>query len=106
MHRARQIPFSSIFPTPPLYFDILSNARLPKGYTYISPDDAKDVLVNMNVSKASGHDLVNPKLLTESAPLSDMFNNFIAQSYFPSSWKIANFIIKLYRLIVCYVYNF
>ena len=30
---ARKIYFSSIFPTPPIYIQILINARLPKGYT-------------------------------------------------------------------------
>ena len=38
---ARKIPFSSIFPTPLLYFDILRNARLPKGYEWHIPNLAE-----------------------------------------------------------------
>ena len=33
----RKIPFSSIFQTPPLYFEILRNAWLPKGYKHFQP---------------------------------------------------------------------
>ena len=49
----------------------------------------------MNVSKASGPDLISPRLLKEGAnqlsfPLSKFFNRLIISGQFPQSWKKAN----------------
>ena len=57
--------------------------------------DAKDVLLNLKVSKASGPDLISLLLLKEGAnvlamPLSLLFNFLIACGYFPTPWKDAN----------------
>ncbi|MEW8546213.1 MAG: reverse transcriptase family protein [Candidatus Thiodiazotropha sp.] len=57
--------------------------------------DVKDVLSNLQVSKASGPDLISPRLLKEGAeilatPLSVLFNFLITNEYFPIFWKDAN----------------
>ena len=61
----------------------------------ISEQDVRDVLNNLNVTKASGPDLISPRLLKEGAtilskPLSIIFNRSLLQGYFPSNWKDAN----------------
>ena len=61
----------------------------------ISCQDVKDVLLHLNVTKASGPDLISPRLLREGAdilalPYSVIFNRSLDQGYFPSSWKEAN----------------
>ena len=61
----------------------------------ISCQDVKDVLLHLNVTKASGPDLISPRLLREGAdilalPYSIIFNRSLDQGYFPSSWKEAN----------------
>ena len=61
----------------------------------ISQQDVRDVLNNLNVTKASGPDLISPRLLKEGAtilskPLSIIFNRSLLQGYFPSNWKDAN----------------
>ena len=63
--------------------------------TTISQQDVRDVLNNLNVTKASGPDLISPRLLKESAtillkPLSIIFNRSLLQGYFPFNWKDAN----------------
>lgn len=63
----------------------------------ISYLDVRDVLQHLNVSKASGPDLINPRLLREAAdqlsyPLSKFYNHLIQKGRFPSAWKIANVI--------------
>ena len=57
--------------------------------------DVKDVLLSLKVSKASGPDLISPRLLKEGAdvlamPLSLLFNFLITCGYFPTPWKDAN----------------
>ena len=47
------------------------------------------------MTKASGSDLISPRLLKEGAtilskPLSIIFNRSLLQGYFPSNWKDAN----------------
>ena len=69
------------------------NSRL-KSIT-ISQQYVRDVLNNLNVTKASGPDLISPRLLKECAtilskPLSIIFNRSLLQGYFPSNWKDAN----------------
>ena len=61
----------------------------------ISCQDVKDVLLHLNVTKASGPDLISPRLLREGAdilalPYSIIFNRSLDQGYFPSSMKEAN----------------
>ena len=61
----------------------------------ISCQDVKDVLLHLNATKASGPDLISPRLLREGAdilalPYSIFFNRSLDQGYFPSSWKEAN----------------
>ena len=56
----------------------------------ISQQDVRDVLNNLNVTKASGPDFISPRLLKEgvtilSKPLSIIFNRSILQGYFPSN---------------------
>ena len=61
----------------------------------ISEQEVKDVLDNLNVTKACGSDLISPCLLKEDAsvlskPLATVFNRSLLQGYFPSNWKDAN----------------
>ena len=61
----------------------------------ISRQDVEDVLQHLNVSKASGPDLISPHLFKEGAnvlasPYSIVFNCSLEQGYFPNSWKEAN----------------
>ena len=61
----------------------------------ITIEDVSDFLQNLNITKASGPDLICPRLLKEGAPvlfkpMSKLFNRSLQQGYFPSSWKDAN----------------
>lgn len=71
----------------------------PAQYTLISFEisvqDVKDVLKNLDISKACGPDLVSPILLKEGAdilasPFSIVFNRSLYSGYFPTLWKDAN----------------
>ena len=62
---------------------------------YISQRDVEDVLLHLNISKASGPDLMHPRLLKIAStilkyPLSKLFNKSLQSSYFPHMWKFAN----------------
>ncbi len=77
-------------PSPQPTHPTLSNIK-------ISPKDVTDAISMINVSKASGPDLISPRLLREgslelSVPLSVFFNRLLNASHFPSSWKQANVI--------------
>ncbi|KAK3105198.1 hypothetical protein FSP39_019583 [Pinctada imbricata] len=61
----------------------------------ITDTDVKDVLDNLDVTKSTGPDGLNPRLLKEascelSLPLSKLFNRSLNESKFPSIWKEAN----------------
>ena len=61
----------------------------------ITIKDVSDVLENLNITKASGPDLISPRLLKEGAPvlsksMSKPFNRSLQQGYIPSSWKDAD----------------
>ncbi len=61
----------------------------------ISSEDIYDCISIIDPSKASGPDLISPRLLREGAselslPLSAYFNLLLATSYFPPAWKLAN----------------
>ncbi len=63
--------------------------------TFITPQDVRDAISNIDPSKSCGPDLISPRLLREgsevlSQPLSTYFNKLIAAAYFPSTWKLAN----------------
>ena len=67
----------------------------------ISSQDVEDVLRLLDTSKASGPDLISPKLLKEGAPVLSphfckLFNKSIDECSFPSEWKLAN-IIPVYK---------
>ena len=67
----------------------------------ISSQEVKDVLLNLNVNKACGPDLISPRFLKEGAvtlasPFSVVFNRSLEQGYFPSSWKHGN-VIPLHK---------
>ena len=64
-------------------------------FIIISSQDIKDVLQHLNAYKASGPDLMSPRLLKEGAnilalPYSIVFNRSLDQGYFQNSWKEAN----------------
>ena len=61
----------------------------------ISIQDVSDVLANLNTYKASGPDLLSPRLLKEGSnvlaePLTILFNSSLAKCHFPNVWKDAN----------------
>ncbi len=61
----------------------------------ISPTDVIDAISHINPTKASGPDLISPRLIYEakdelSLPLSTFFSSLIRSSHFPSAWKLAN----------------
>ena len=63
----------------------------------ISSQEIKDVLLNLNVNKACGPDLISSRFLKEGAVtlasrFSVVFNRSLEQGYFPSSWKHGNVI--------------
>ena len=68
----------------------------PSPYTLesitISRQDVEDVLQHLNVSKASGPDLISTRLLKEGANVLALpySNRSLEQGYFPNSWKEAN----------------
>ena len=61
----------------------------------INSQDVHDILRKLNTSKASGPDLINPRLLREAAvelcgPLSQFFNKLIQEETFPLDYKKSN----------------
>ncbi len=61
----------------------------------ISPINVRDAISTINPSKASGPDLISPRLLREaSLELSDhclyISPDLLNSSYFPTNWKLAN----------------
>ncbi|KAK3102599.1 hypothetical protein FSP39_012507 [Pinctada imbricata] len=61
----------------------------------ITETDVKDVLDNLDISKATGPDGINPRLLKEASselcgPLSKFFNRSLEIAKYPSVWKEAN----------------
>ena len=61
----------------------------------ISEEDVKDCLHNLKINKASGPDLVSPRLLKKNVMVLArrffvIFNQSLQQGYFPSDWKTAN----------------
>ena len=61
----------------------------------INECEVEDVLKILDTSKATGPDLINPRLLKEAAsilkyPLCKLFNLSLETSTFPSDWKNAN----------------
>lgn len=81
-----------------------TNANLPNGQVHIQntlseislrETEIEDVLSILNPSKASGPDLISPRLLKEAAkilskPLCKLFNKSLQKSVFPSQWKKAH----------------
>ncbi|MCG8077783.1 MAG: reverse transcriptase family protein, partial [Candidatus Thiodiazotropha taylori] len=73
----------------------LEPANVTLSSIFISVQDVLDVLKHLNVTKASGPDLISPRLLREGAdilahPFSIVYNRSLAQGYFPPQWKEAN----------------
>ena len=61
----------------------------------ITANHIRDILKSLNVSKASGPDLISPGLLKEGAnqlsfPFSRFFNCLFISGQFPKSWQKAN----------------
>ena len=59
---------------------------------FISVQDVRDALDNLDVKKSCGPNRFSPRLLREgvpmlSQPLSIVFNRSLRQGYFPSPWK-------------------
>lgn len=87
-----------------------SNARLPPNppnphilieQKVIQPEDVYEILINLDVSKATGPDGISNRLLREAAvsisqPLSHLFNYSLSKGQFPESWKLAH-VIPVYK---------
>lgn len=78
-------------PLPPL--EIITNVLI-SGVT-VTTQDVKDSINSMDSAKASGPDLISPRLIKEgkdelASPLARFFNKLLLKSVFPSSWKLAN----------------
>ena len=61
----------------------------------IRPQTVKDVFDGLNTSKASGSDLMSPRLLKEGSsilaePYSILYTSSLRLGHFPSSWKDGN----------------
>ena len=61
----------------------------------ITENEVEDILKTLDVSKATGPDMINPRLLKEAAsilkyPLCKLFNLSLSTHTFPSDWKLAN----------------
>lgn len=61
----------------------------------ITESDVEDILSSLDTSKATGPDLINPRLLKEASsvlkyPLCRLFNLSLSESIYPSIWKNAN----------------
>ena len=61
----------------------------------IMPSEIRNILRSLTISKASGPDLISPRLLREGAdqlciPLSNFFNRLIQVGVFTQVWKHAN----------------
>ena len=57
--------------------------------------DVKGILATLDTSKASGPDLISPKMLKEASnalayPLSKLFNLSLSTKIYPKAWKCAN----------------
>jgi hypothetical protein len=60
----------------------------------------QEVMTSLNPKKASGHDTITCKILKELLPigitnLTKLFNAILLTEYFPSQWKVAQFILIL-----------
>jgi hypothetical protein len=61
----------------------------------VNPDEVTDILATLNTTKASGPDLIHPRLLREGAnqlgfPLAILINTSMKEGKFPKQWKLAN----------------
>ncbi|CAC5370554.1 unnamed protein product [Mytilus coruscus] len=80
---------SSILPVIPF------NASTTINEIELNETEVEDILSIINPSKASGPDLINPKLLKEASailksPLCKLFNLSLRSAVFPHQWKRAN----------------
>ena len=71
-------------------FEYKTQARL--GLIKVNPTLVKNVLLKLNVTKASGPDRIGNRILKECAeslcvPLSNLFNKSLNNGFFPSNWK-------------------
>ena len=62
---------------------------------FITSQEVKNVLVNLDINKSCGPDLISPRLLKQGScalavPLSILFNRSLYQGYFPQAWKEGN----------------
>ena len=82
----RRLPHSNFNPIP--IAEHIDNIILQES-------EVEDILITLNPSKASGPDLINPRLLKSSAtiikyPLCKLFNLSLEKAIYPIQWKKAN----------------
>ena len=73
-------------------FEYLTDSRL--GQININPTKIKNILLNLDITKASGSDQISNRILKSCAsslciPLSNFFNKSLEQGIFPAIWKEA-----------------
>jgi hypothetical protein len=62
-----------------IYYPILCNIS-------ISQQNVHDVLLHLNISNASGLDLMHPRILKIASAILKLFKKSLKSSYFPHMW--------------------
>ena len=75
--------------------DLDQNSEYVLEQITITELDVKGILATLDTSKASGPDLISPKMLKEASnalayPLSKLFNLSLSTKIYPKAWKCAN----------------
>lgn len=76
-------------------FDPIPTSNCSLTNISLSVQDVKDAVCSMDPNKASGPDLISPRLIREgidalSVPLCNYYNRLLLNSSFPTAWKRAN----------------
>lgn len=89
-------------PTHPLHSKILEiasapNYNVPHKINYISPNEVINIIKNLPIKKAPGHDKISNKILKNLpkptiAYITNIYNSIIRTGYFPVIWKNSNVI--------------
>ena len=70
-----------------------TGAQLPFNFVHTNQAQVERALLDVNVGKSCGHDMLPPRLVKESAaviakPITNILNAFIEQGCYPSAWKM------------------
>ena len=75
-------------------------------FEHINQAQVKRALLDVNVNKSCGHDMLSPRLVKESAsviakPITNILNTSIEQGCYPNAWKMGQ-VTPLFKLHACY----